>query len=96
MCKKVKIFSKKICLPFDTIIAYMYICIYILYMPPWGHSGPLAFIFFSMTASPIALRPSCTVFAVISNLHCSPCPVNWTYKAESNIPCTCIGEPLFA
>ena len=33
---------------------------------PWGHPSPLAFIFFSMAASAIALRPSCTIFAVTS------------------------------
>ena len=33
---------------------------------PLGHPGPLAFIFFSITASAIAGWPSCTIFAVAS------------------------------
>ena len=31
----------------------------------------------------------------LEHLHCSPGPINWTCQAELNVPCICIGMPLF-
>ena len=63
-------------------------------LEPWSCPGPLALVFFSMTASAIAWQPSCKVFVVTSTCTVLPGPINQTPQAEFNVLCISIGKPL--
>ena len=63
-------------------------------LSPWGHPGPLAFIFFSMMASAIAQWPSCMVFTVTSTCTVLPAQLTGPLKPSSTSFVFSIEKPL--